>query len=97
MDIEDIVTGVEIELAKQNKPAEELERLSRNLDMTQEEHSLFQEKKSLAQAQGVLSLENAMYIYNQLGGTASVFNRQPLAVKIVLTQVYARLLKARSA
>jgi hypothetical protein len=90
-DIADVVTGLELKL--RHSAPEKLDALSRKLDIELREYVAFQEVKSLAQADGRLSYENACYIYNQLGAGPEDFNNRPVAVKIILTQVFAQLLK----
>lgn len=85
------VTGAKMKL-ETVEPAKR-ESLHKTLDMAFDEWAKFQELKSLAQAENRLDADDAMYIYNQLGGAPSVFNSRPLEVKVVLTQVYALLLK----
>lgn len=85
-----LVVTAEANLAK--LPVERVEELGKKLDLSFEEHFIFQEKKSLAYASGKLSLDEATFLYEKLGGTASVFNAQSVAVKIVLTQTFAILL-----
>jgi hypothetical protein len=53
----------------------------------------FQEIKSAAMMAGTISLEEAQAIYNFLGESPSKFNRQPVEVKVVLTQVFQELLR----
>ena len=72
---------------------ETYKKLSKELDLSLGEYTLFQEAKSSAQASGKLSLENANLIYRYLGNTPDQFNRQPLHVKLVLTQVFANMIK----
>jgi hypothetical protein len=94
MDIEDVVTGLEIKL--RHMSVERLTELSGKLNVTFEEWVAWQGAKSLAQANGRLSLENACYIYNQLGAGPEDFNNRPVAVKIALTQVFAKLLEPKA-
>lgn len=72
---------------------EKVTELGKKLDMSPQEHFIFQEKKTLAFASEKISLEEATYLFTKLGGTVEVFNRQPVAVKVVLTQTFALLLK----
>jgi len=69
--------------------------LHTKLDMTTEEYVRLHELKSLAQAQGELTLDEAMTVYNLMGETPSVFNAQPLAEKMVLTNLLRELLQRR--
>lgn len=67
--------------------------LHKQLDMELGEFVLFQERKSLAVAEGRLSVDEGTTVYNLLGNTPEHFNRQPVEVKVVLTEVFAKLLK----
>lgn len=69
--------------------------LNNKLDMELDEYVKFQELKSLAFAEGKLNEAEASAVYSYLGNTPDVFNRQPIAVKSVLTQLYAELLQAK--
>ncbi len=69
-----------------------VEELSRTLNMEPLEYVRFQEFKSLAASEGTLSPEEAQTVYGYLGNTPEQFNRQPLAVKVVLTRLFATLL-----
>lgn len=73
---------------------ENLDKLNKSLDLTNEEFFKYQELKSLAVNQR-LTLDDANHIYRLLGGAPSVFNQQPLPVKVVLTEVFRHLLTAR--
>lgn len=53
----------------------------------------FQELKSVAVTDKTLSLEEAQEIYKYLGNTPDHFNAQPLAVKVVLTEIFMMLMK----
>lgn len=69
---------------------------SRALDITDlREYAYFQEIKTLAATNGKLTLEEAQTIYVYLGNSPSTFNRQSVAVKAVLTQIFTELLQAR--
>jgi len=67
--------------------------LHKELDMDLGEYVKFQEHKSLAVASGKLSTEEGMTIYRYLGNTPETFNGQSVAVKSVLTGLFAELLK----
>lgn len=79
----------------ENAAPEQRERLGRELDMDILEHSRFQELKSLAYAEGKMSLDDAQAIYGLLGESPETFNRQPLEAKVVLTLVFKKLLDHR--
>jgi hypothetical protein len=68
---------------------------SKTLDMDVMEHAKFQELKTLAVANGLLTVEEGQSVYVMLGTTSSVFNRQHVAVKAVLTGLFQELLTAR--
>jgi len=74
-----------------------LAELNRNLSMTFDEYCSFQNLKSLAVASGTLTLEEGQTVYGYLGNTVEHFNDQSLAVKIVLTKLYAELLERKMA
>ena len=76
--------------------AAQVEQHRGKLDMDVSEHCLFQERKSLAQASGKLTLEEAQTVYAYLGNTVTTFNEQPIAVKAVLTNLFAELLGVKS-
>jgi len=72
-----------------------LAELNRNLSMAFDEYCSFQNLKSLAVASGTLTLEEGQTVYGYLGNTVEHFNDQSLAVKIVLTKLYAELLERK--
>lgn len=76
-------------------PAEKQEEMSRKLDLTFQEHFAFQDAQAAAHAGGRISLDVANTLYTALGGTHTVFNAQPLEVKIVVTQFMALLTRPR--
>jgi hypothetical protein len=76
--------------------SEKLLELSRQLDITFEEHFVWQTKQSELNASGKISLEDAMFLYEQLGGSASVFNQRPVAVKYVVSQFMLVVLTPKS-
>ena len=63
------------------------------LDMDLLEYAKFQEYKSLAVAENVLTIEEGMTVYNCLGNSLDVFNRQPVYVKSILTVLFRQLLE----
>lgn len=75
-----------------NLSPEKLAALSKNMDMALDEYCRFQTLKSAAVG-GKLTLDEAQTIYAFLGTTLDHFNAQPVAVKWVLTEVFASLLK----
>ena len=62
------------------------------LNMEMGEYCRFQELKSLAVANGVLSVDEGMTVYRLLGELPSVFNSQPYAEKAALTNLFSELL-----
>jgi hypothetical protein len=78
-----------------DKTPEKIASDSKTLDMDTNEHFRFQELKSLAQIHGVITLDEAQYIYTNLGETVSTFNSQPIWVKACLTTVFKTLLKMK--
>lgn len=73
-------------------PADKMTELGKKLDIDHAEYCVWQEKKSQAQALGILSLDDAMTIYTALGSGPTDFNNQPVATKVVLTRVMAEIL-----
>ena len=67
------------------------------LDMDLSEFVKFQEIKSLAVATGKLTLEEGQTIFSCLGESVETFNRQPVYIKSVLTNLFQELLAARIA
>ena len=72
---------------------EAMTALDTQLDMCLEEFVRFQELKSLAVASEVLSLECGQLVYAHLGESPDRFNRQPLEVKVVLTNLFVELMQ----
>lgn len=75
--------------------AEKVEETRKSLDMELMEYCKFQEIKSLAVAEGKLTLEEGMTIYQFLGESPDTFNNQTVEVKAVLTQMFSELLGLR--
>lgn len=72
----------------------ELDRLYGSLDLSIDEYVRFQELKSIASMDGTLTPDEAQTIYMHLGETPYQFNdKQSLAVKCVLTQIFKELLE----
>jgi len=72
---------------------ERVAELHKSLDMDFTEFARFQELKSLAMLEGRLTQDEAQTIYALLGETPDHFNRQPVEVKSVLTQIFGELLE----
>ena len=71
---------------------DELDTLNHQLDMQFDEYVALQELKSLASVDGTLTLDEGMSVYGFLGNTLEHANKQPTAVKIVLTKLLKELL-----
>lgn len=78
---------------KNNLTPERLEKCRKDLDMQFDEYCQFQTMKSAAMY-GKLTPDEAQTIYGYLGESVETFNGQSLAVKAVLTKVFAELLSA---
>ena len=74
---------------------EKVDQHHKTLDMDLDEYCLFQEKKSLAFASGILTLDEATYVYGLLGTTPEHFNQLPVAEKAVLTKLFSELLSVQ--
>jgi hypothetical protein len=85
---------IENRLARALVTPEQVEKARQNLDMELDEYVKFQELKTLAVAEGKLTPDEGQVIYNYLGTNPSVFNKQPVHVKAVLTSLFAELLRA---
>lgn len=72
---------------------EAMTALDTQLDMCLEEFVRFQELKSLAVASEVLSPECGQLVYSYLGESPERFNRQPLEVKVILTNLFMELMR----
>lgn len=83
---------IQSRLASGQIDAEQLNTLSRNLDMDVMEYCKFQELKSLAVASGKLTLEEGQLIYGYLGTTPDTFNGQDVAIKVILTKIFSELM-----
>ncbi len=89
------IDRMQAQVESKNLPADKLAAISKSLDIELMEYAAFQEHKSLAFASGKLSLDEAQSIFGFLGASTEHFNRQPLAVKAVLTKLFAELLSAK--
>ena len=86
------ISRMEEKIRSKNLPQDKLLEIAKSLDMQMDEYMSFQNLKSVASQTGKLTLEEAQTIYSYLGNTLEQFNRQPLAVKAVLTQIFKELL-----
>lgn len=74
-------------------PAEKQAEISKKLNVTFAEHSVYQEAQSSAHKAGRISLDAAQFLYGALGRAPEVFNGQSLATKIAVTQALAVIAK----
>jgi hypothetical protein len=72
-------------------PLNKVKELDATLELSVTEFVNYQELKSLAQLKGLISLNDAMLIYNALRD----WDNQTIGTKIILTKLHADLLKAR--
>jgi hypothetical protein len=89
--IEAAILRVEAAMMDKGVP---LDTVANGLNMPLDEFVRFQELKSHAVSNGILSVEEGMTIYNLMGNYPSVFNGQPYAEKAALTNLFSELLKA---
>jgi hypothetical protein len=89
--IEELIVAIDASV-KSTDP-EKIKRNCELLNMTVEDHFLFQNIKSEAQLNGDLTLEEAMSIYGYLGESVQTFNSQPFAVKYATTRILQHLLE----
>lgn len=90
-----ILAGIErakAAIAAKNLSPEKIADMSLKMNMELDEYCRFQTLKSAAMGTK-LTFDEAQTIYGFLGNTVETFNEQPLAVKWVLTEVFASLLK----
>lgn len=73
--------------------AERVAASSAGLDLDVSEYCRFQELKSLAVANGTITLDEGNTIYAALGNDPSTFSAQPVHVKYVLNGFFTELLK----
>lgn len=74
-----------------NKNQKTLDELHKSLDMDFIEYVRFQELKSVYVGTK-LTLDEANTVYRYLGNSLETFNKQPLEVKVTLTQIFKELL-----
>ena len=70
----------------------DVDEVCKTLDMEFGEYSKFQNLKSLAVADNSISLDQGMTIYAVLGEQPDTFNKQPVHIKVVLTNFFKELL-----
>jgi hypothetical protein len=90
--IADAVDSTQAMILARGLDLEKIVSLSRSLNIDINEYIVFQEKKSLAHASGVLTLNEANYVFGVLGSGPDDFNRQPLPVKVTITKLMAELM-----
>jgi len=72
-------------------PKEKVDSLNDTCKVDSAEHFAYQTLQSKAFASGKLSLDNAQWLYATLGGSADIFNRRSLAIRIVAITMIAKL------
>jgi len=70
----------------------DVDEVCKALDMEFGEYAKFQTLKSLAVADNSISLDEGMTIYAVLGEQPDTFNKQPVHIKVVLTNFFKELL-----
>ena len=70
----------------------DVDEVCKALDMEFYEYARFQTLKSLAVADGSVTTEEGMTIYAALGEQPNTFNKQPVHIKVVLTNFFKELL-----
>lgn len=83
------------QLMKNPVSVKSLESASRTLDLEASDHARLQEQKSLYFVEGKLSKDEADRIYQILGGSANVFNNQPVTAKLAVIAVLTRVEKQK--
>lgn len=86
---------IENRIQKGLTTAQKVKETAKALDMEIDEYVKFQETKSLAVVQNVLTLDEGQTVYALLGNTVETFNKQPVEVKAVLTNLFKELLTLR--
>lgn len=87
--------NIKARLADGRTTKDSLAKLHDELDMELFEYARFQDLKSLAVAAQTLTLDEGNTIYGYLGESPETFNRQSLAVKVTLTELFRHLLAAK--
>jgi len=86
-----------VQEACDGKDATVLANLHATLDMSFEEHGMFQNLKSLAVQNGTMTLALGQKLFALAGTVPSVFNKRPLADKVMVTEIHKALLAGRIA
>ncbi len=84
--------NIKARLADGRTTQESLDRLHSELDAELLEYVKFQEVKSLAVSDQTLTLDEGMTVYAYLGESPETFNKQSLAVKVTLTELFRDLM-----
>ena len=91
------VSALEKQLAERTAAGivtpEAIAELDRKLDMSFDEWTTCQNRKSIAHALGKISHEEAQSIFAMMGRTPADFNAQPIARKAALTKVFVELMR----
>lgn len=86
-------SAIEKKISNGNITQEKVDALSKELDMGITEYVRFQELKSLAVAMNWMTIEDGQQVYTYLGNSVETFNKQEIAVKVVLTELFKVLLE----
>lgn len=89
--IETKIAKNKIHLATANLSQEKIDKADSDMKLEFTEHFSFQNMKSEAMLAGLITQEEAQTVYQYLGETASVFNSQPLAVRVTLMGLFGEL------
>ncbi len=90
-----IATAIEkMEKTLQNAPASLLAELAVELMIEHREYCEWQETKSLAYTMCLINLEEAQTLWEYLGNTEQQFNKNSVAVRIVIAKMMSVLRKA---
>ena len=82
---------LESAVANGDMTQEALDDLNPKMDMNLNDHSEFQQRKSLAVADGSLSVEDGMVLYQTLGGSSKHFNKKDTHIKIAVLKIVSLL------
>ena len=89
--IETAIAKMQTRLA--NFPKDKVDKVDSGMNVGISDYVAYQETKSLAVANGTLTLDEGMAIYGILGNTPEHFNSQPAAQKIVITKIMLELME----
>lgn len=85
--------AIEASLADGKTTQKKIDKAHSDLDLGVKEYVRFQELKTLAVADRTLSVEEGMTVYFRLGESPEFFNKQPLFMKLVLSELLQELLE----